>query len=406
MLRVALLFVMSALLLSQGGLLWAKDVPGEEEPIRVVFRFDDYSTSSNTEIETEVFEAFETAKIPVSFGVLPYECSGYGADGIPKDLVSLGDEKANLLRQMVDASVVEVAVHGYCHKPSGHITPVRPTEFAEMPYERQQANLIAGKKILENAIGKTVDVFVPPWNEYDENTLKAMNAAGYRALSAHMDGVSNNAQTLAMIPATTDLAGLRNAIDFARKHLGDKIIVALFHDYDFQEVDQLNGSISVKDFKTLVKWVSEQPDVEVMTFHELHTQKDMNSSKYAKNKVVVRLVNLLPPWIAGKGYGIYRHQLSDVLLVSLKSSIFFVSFGLVGFVVSTFVFRRAFTRVVLLRWPVIAVLAAMAIVLPLYVFRDLDPYFRGVFVSVLVVGAFFGALRAFRITGSSAERAL
>lgn len=89
------------------------------------------------------------------------------------------------LRQL-QADGYQIAQHGYTHvyetEDSG-LLGVNPfSEFAGLSYEKQYEKLRAGQAIfIENGIQS--DIFMAPGHTYDENTLKALVALGFTALT-------------------------------------------------------------------------------------------------------------------------------------------------------------------------------------------------------------------------------
>lgn len=85
----------------------------------------------------------------------------------------------------------EIALHGYTHVynqdfPRTILCGRKHSEFAGNSYEDQFKRIINGKAILEQHGIKT-DIFFAPAHTYDNNTLKALYAAGFKYIS---DGMS------------------------------------------------------------------------------------------------------------------------------------------------------------------------------------------------------------------------
>lgn len=79
-----------------------------------------------------------------------------------------------------------LAMHGYQHNydkvSKGLITPRGNTEFAGHPYSVQYEKIKHGKAILESH-GIFTDIFFAPSHSYDDNTLKALSANGFKYIS-------------------------------------------------------------------------------------------------------------------------------------------------------------------------------------------------------------------------------
>ena len=74
-----------------------------ETPIRMVFRYDDYSNESNPAIEERLLEIFASANGRHVFSVIPFR------RGV------LEPSKAALLHKYQRAGSLEIAMHGYHH---------------------------------------------------------------------------------------------------------------------------------------------------------------------------------------------------------------------------------------------------------------------------------------------------
>ena len=79
-----------------------------------------------------------------------------------------------------------VAMHGYRHiytTGKGGMFPLNHfSEFAGIPYEKQEAMLLEGKSLLSQK-GIETDIFMAPAHSYDYNTLKALKATGFQKLT-------------------------------------------------------------------------------------------------------------------------------------------------------------------------------------------------------------------------------
>ena len=84
-----------------------------------------------------------------------------------------------------------IAMHGYTHKydttTHGIVNITPHSEFAGHSYEEQYEKIRRGKEIL-NMHGIFTDIFFAPAHSYDENTLRALSANGFKYIS---DGKSN-----------------------------------------------------------------------------------------------------------------------------------------------------------------------------------------------------------------------
>lgn len=227
-----------------------------EQKIRVLFRYDDFSATSNTLLDSTVFSVFYDAGIQLAVGVIPY--TGNATFLVP-------DEKSMLLRNFIEAGVVYPTLHGYAHQ----FFEQGRGEFAGRSYTDQYERIESGKKILEESLGVSVKAFFPPWNEYDEITLRVLYEHGFDLLSAKvMDVPAVPDIPMHYLPAVSDLQGLKDNIRLVRRSDDpSSFIVVLFHSYD---VDLERGAgISTNQLATKLEWLNTQPDLETPRWDDL-----------------------------------------------------------------------------------------------------------------------------------------
>ena len=238
----------------------------DEEPINVVFRFDDYSARSSTAMEEKIIELFASLNVPVTFGVIPYVCAGGLHNTSPQQVIPLPADKLAILRHGIKNGTVDVALHGYSHQAtlSGHYT-----EFAGLDYYLQVDRLVKGKKFLEQMTGAPVTSFIPPWNKYDLNTIKALDMIGFSAISAKQNALAPKDTQLQFLPASSSPLKLRDAVETARScPTSQSVIVVLFHEYDFKEMKTRRGTVTFQEFSDLLHWLNSQTDVRILSLRQ------------------------------------------------------------------------------------------------------------------------------------------
>lgn len=238
--------------------------PVASAEITVVFRLDDYSPTCDVEAHETIFSIFEAHRMPVSVGVIPFR-AGDGA----KELLALEGAVAKTLRDYIETGVVEPALHGYTHTIRG-LPP--DSEFTGMPRSEQFSKIVRGKRHLEKVLQCPIDIFIPPFNAYDETTVSVLEEAGFKVLSAdrRLRLSSEGANNLALIPDIGYARDLEDAIGVARNgRFVNPHIVVLFHSFNFIEVDSTNGWFTYAQFNELLEWVASQDDVQVSTFSDL-----------------------------------------------------------------------------------------------------------------------------------------
>jgi predicted deacetylase len=118
-----------------------------------------------------VVALFEKAELPLSCAVIPALAA--------KSL-------ARFLRSRTAAGArLEVLQHGFTHAEHAGNRYLKQEFGPARAYRDQRADIAAGKKLLAGLFGKlSRPVFVPPFHMYNTDTLKALAALRFRALSA------------------------------------------------------------------------------------------------------------------------------------------------------------------------------------------------------------------------------
>lgn len=209
-------------------------------PQLLIIRYDDYVPRTTSDpnvpgidLERRLFELFARYDATLIVGVIPDPAPGtvVGPEsyvGDPEWLTHPDNEWVALLREYVQSGVVIPALHGHTHQrstPPGH----RPGEFVDRSYDWQLGMLEEGRAKLAAAVGKSIDIFVPPWNAWDQNTAKALQAAGFTWLSPDLHHADLPVGDLLVVPQTT--ADPKNLI--GTDVLRDSYAVLVMHPFDF-----------------------------------------------------------------------------------------------------------------------------------------------------------------------------
>ena len=243
-----------------------------DKPIYVIFRLDDIQLGSQKDIELAIIDIFRDNEGSITLGVVPFD---YDQSGQEFPILSI--EKAKILKAGINEGILDVALHGYSHKQINE-----GSEFAGLDYDSQLQRLAEGKSFLEGMIDAPVTTFIPPWNTYDQNTLLALESLGFSTISAGRNGEVLNTSSLNYLPFTSRLSGLRDGINAARKSTYTQpTIVVLFHKYDFKEVSEEKGVISLQEFSELLSWLHSQDDVKILTIGKAEKEiPDLSASRY------------------------------------------------------------------------------------------------------------------------------
>lgn len=235
--------------------------------IPVVLRYDDYSSVTPTALDSAVIALAKQYHIPITIAVIPNVCSGDFHSLDPETSVPLTPQKAAILRDAIASGIVEVALHGYTHQTVRDPSAGGYTEFQGVDYNTQYARISAGKRMLEGAIGRQVVTFVPPWNTYDSNTLRALNALGFSVFSADQSGTTYGMGQLKSLPENASTANIVGKIQAIRQGTAAPgPLVVLMHPYEFADFyPDDSGWQTLQSFEQLLQWLVAQTDVQPQT---------------------------------------------------------------------------------------------------------------------------------------------
>lgn len=242
--------------------------------ITIVFRYDDCNGESSISLESALIDTFRRCRIPLTFGVTPFVTAGEVDDPAPCPAIPLGGEKIKLLRYAIDTAGAEVALHGVSHQTTPRCLQCGCSEFAGLTLDSQQERLKGGKQFLEKILEVPVTTLIPPWNSYDENTLRAALDSGLTTLSADAEGPAPCGSAVQFLPATCTLTGLQPAIRWARMTFDPApVIVVLFHPYDFSRA-ATPQPLTIEMLVELLTWVGIQTDISAVTIAGLGLRGD------------------------------------------------------------------------------------------------------------------------------------
>lgn len=272
--------------------------PAQGKQIIVVFRFDDYSSRSSTDIEVKIIEAFQKYNASLTLGVIPYVCARDYLDPLPQDLVPLTQFKANILNDAIKAGTLEIALHGYSHQTMRERG--KYSEFFGLDYNRQLKRIAKGKYYLEKMLDTRITTFIPPFDSYDLNTIRALEDLKFKSISADVTGDAKEHSPLLFFPATCGLLQLRDAVKTARGIPEvQSFIICKFHEFDFLEVDSERGVTTYQGFVELLGWLTSQEDIYVSTINEAPALiADLSSRRFVNYNSYYKLSLLMPPFLS------------------------------------------------------------------------------------------------------------
>ena len=146
---------------------------------KILLRFDDICPTMNWVQWKKAKEIMDNAGVTALLGVIP-DCKD------PDLHIDAPKEDFWKYLKELQTQGYTIAMHGYQHifdiQASGIVTPKKHSEFAGHPYEIQYEKIKKGKEILLS-YGIETDVFFAPAHSYDDNTLKALAANGFKYIS-------------------------------------------------------------------------------------------------------------------------------------------------------------------------------------------------------------------------------
>ena len=366
-----------------------------EKQITVIFRYDDYSSRSLTDMEVKIIDAFQKHNLSCTFGVIPYVCSGDTHDPTLQDVVPLTPEKANILNNAMKAGTVEVALHGYSHQTIREKGGT--TEFSGLDYTTQLERISKANNFSEQMLHTEITTFVPPWDSYDFNTIRADEKLGFTCFSGGFSGDAKESSSLKFLPEMCGLDGLRDAVESARRIPEiQPIIVVLFHDCDLLDFNQELGRITYQELLELLGWLRVQGDVRVRSIEQTTKMfaDSLGARRFMNNKYL-RKTRLIPPLLRELYFpaGVYLSQdgSEDIKTKCLLFVwLFYFAILLVSiataFIGGCIVFPRSDLAGSICKYGI----PTLLVVISVYAFHDLQLQYRGAVVIFGFLGAYIG----------------
>ena len=242
--------------------------------ITVLFRYDDCNSESSTGVEHSIIDAFSEFEMPLTFGVTPLITSGEVDSPEPCSGIPLDRPKIQMLKRAASVVHAEIALHGLSHQTIRPASHGGCSEFAGLSLCSQFERIANGKRLLETLVAGPVTTLIPPWNSYDENTIRASLMSGLRSLSADVEGHTSENLSICYVPATCTLECVKSAICWSRfTRDPSPLIVGLFHPYDFSKTARPKPMTTDK-LRHLLQWIKRQKDVAVLTIAGLNARGD------------------------------------------------------------------------------------------------------------------------------------
>ncbi|MFD0836285.1 DUF2334 domain-containing protein [Mariniflexile aquimaris] len=307
-----------------------------EKNINIVFRFDDFNATSNTQLEQKIINVFKDNKCSFTIAAIPYVADGDVHDSNIKNVIPMTEIKGDILKKGIKEGVIDLALHGYSHQVN--LKPLN--EFAGLDYNIQLEKLTKAKALLEGLVKDSVTTFVPPWNSYDFNTIKALETLGFTLISAKSDRPGLKTSQLKFVPYTCELPQLEEAIKKARKNYDSQpTIIVMFHAYDFIESNK-SGNVSVKSFQKLISSLKKQKDISIFSLEELsHKNIDLSATKYQTTNKIFLFNEFMPSFLKNDILVNYNNKKYELLKLILTVISYYVIILTMCSILSFFIMR-------------------------------------------------------------------
>ncbi|MGV6852777.1 MAG: DUF2334 domain-containing protein [bacterium] len=214
----------------------------EKEPVTIVIRNDDVCSLSDPVWEKKITDLFVDRGIPHTVGFIPYMATGTRYD--PDTVLHPITEKPAILDlylPLIEQGIVDVAQHGTTHQNNkfhaGDQSPAQSSEFAGLTVIEQKDRLGKGKALLEKVFKQPMKIFIPPWNNLDQQTIMALRQLRFNAVSdTHLyrtDGLKIGMPDSRMIhfSALTETLDELAEQGQCRGELTPQTIVVLYHSW-------------------------------------------------------------------------------------------------------------------------------------------------------------------------------
>jgi hypothetical protein len=241
--------------------------PGRQAaPLRLFFRDDDVDEDEET--LRRLLRLFRERNTPINLGVIPGRLTAACAE---------------LLAHSVGAApaMLELNQHGWLHL--NHEREGRKCEFGPgRTYAEQLADVAQGRERMTEAFGQNwFPVFIPPWNRCTEDTYRALDHLGFRALSAKRGSSVVTGYRFEDISITLDLYRWN---DGARLKTPDEVVDSLIAQSLLQQTIGVALHHKVMDERafsflaSLLDTLGSHPAVRFHTFQSLSGAGDFHLS--------------------------------------------------------------------------------------------------------------------------------
>jgi peptidoglycan/xylan/chitin deacetylase (PgdA/CDA1 family) len=359
---------------------------------QIILRYDDFRLYKDSlETQEEEFIKFAlTENIKLSIAVIPFDTRNeMSNDGVRPS-------KVQLLIDGLHKDLFEITLHGYQHK--NNAVGWAPSEFGGVPLLTQETWLEMGKRKLEALTGAKVKAFVPPFNGWDQNTLKALGDKGFSILSAEA-GDFPKTNDIKYFPYTATPKDLQYLL--ATNSIGqDRLIIVNIHPFDLKED---KNRIGLTELRKLLNEIRDDESKFELEFFENVVAKETGYTEqelldFAKMLNHIRFWMNMPVsnWMirtsclsANRPY--YSNSMLNLLKLLLGANL-----CVLGFLISQ-VFVEGIKRNIV-NW-IISIIMGLGIVLSIIIWKSLEYFEYGQVIAgkrygfiLLTIGILIGLI--------------
>ncbi len=207
--------------------------------MQLIFRYDDYSAAEQFayEVDEAVFNLFLALRVPLLVAVTPRMTAAM-RDPFNQKFFAIeeDDPRIELLSRGLQQGW-QLALHGYTHQSTPALSG---NEFKGEPKAVQEEKIIAGLRLLQQCFPSApIEVFVPPWNSYDEVTTTCLIEQGFTVLCAGDAEMPRRVGLLTFVPSLMSPCDLADYLDFYSledliQEVGRGRLVITLHEYEFR----------------------------------------------------------------------------------------------------------------------------------------------------------------------------
>jgi hypothetical protein len=226
--------------------------------------------------------------------------------------------------------------------------------------------------------------------------LRALEALGFSTLSADGGGGAVENSKVNFLPMSCELRQLRNAVERLKTSSDNQpIIVVLFHQYDFKEIDENRGFITLQEFSNLLNWLKSQENIRLLSMMQANkVVMDLSADRFIKNKRYNSIETLLP--LAEQGSVTLYQESPALIRILLEVAIFYLMIlvlsTFLSFKVGVLFFPRFHT--IMKIFTLISIL--LSIIILVHALYDLKVYFRSYAISTCILGVTIGLCLSFQ----------